>query len=338
METRLGPQQLRLGVSQMIPWPGLLNARKDLANAMAEIKSVDSENYLLEVEYQVKKAYYNLYGLKQKSSKIEEQIYYLNTLKDISTSRIEVGQAKLSDIILIESRIIELEGRIQALKQAEISPTLIIDRFTLRDNSEAITIVDSFNLVSDVSFSEEFIQSLHPQLVKLDKMKAVSNKAIDLTNYQVKPKIGVGLDYILVGQREDMMPDNNGRDILIPMGKISIPLNRSQYRSKREEELLKIAAMDLYKEDLTQAFMTEIQTAKNQMSQSRINYEWNSRVIENNLTAIDLIQTAYTASSASIDELLLLHMENIKYELAKIDAVVNSLLAKATVEKFKLKS
>jgi outer membrane protein TolC len=337
VETRLGPQQVRLGVSQMIPWPGMLNAKRELAIAMAEVKSLNAENYMIEVAYSIKKAYYTIFAIRQKAVLLQEKIDLLNSLKEIATTRIESGKARLSDILYIESRIIEYSGQIQSLQQAEYKPTTIINAFTYRPLDTRIEVVGDMGLVDEVAYSEEYIHQLHPELKKMDHMKTVSERIVALTEYQSKPRIGVGLDYILVGQRGDASPDHNGRDIFMPMGRISIPLNKGQYQSKREEEKLKMAAIDQYKEDFTQMIRSEIGIAFNNIATARIDYEWNNKIIANNLTTIDLIQTAYTASNANMDELLMLYNDNIKYEMAKVDAIKESLIAKANIEKYQIK-
>ena len=334
VETRLGPQRLRLGASQMIPWPGLLKAKAAMAEAMAEVKSVDAANYMIEVTYQIKKAYYLLYGLEQKQELYEDQIQYLETLKDLVTTRIEAGDAKLSDVFKIESKIIEMEGMKEQIQIAESSPNYIINRFTLQPISATVQFDQDFEMFFSENLTNTSISMNHPQLLKYDRMKEVSLQAIELTEYQSKPKIGVGLDYIMVGQRDDAFPDGNGRDIVMPMGKISIPLNKASYQNKRQEEQLKMEALDHLKEDFNEEGNKEINLALNSMRQANNAYKWNNDIIENNRSTIELITTAYTSSEVSIEELLNLYMDNIRREMAKIDAIVQSHLAKAQIEKF----
>jgi len=334
VETRLGPQRLRLGATQMIPWPGMLEAKRNLAEAIAEIKSVDASQYMIEVVFQLKRSYFQLYGIRKKSKLYEEQIEILNTLKDLATTRIESGNARLSDILKIESRLIELKGMKDQLTISESFPIYLINRYSYRDMEEDVKISDTFELLTSASVVNPQISDSHPQLIKYQKMEAAAQESIALTDYQAKPKIGVGLDYIMVGQRSDALPDGNGRDIIMPMGKVSIPLNKKSYNFKRQEERLKIEAIDHLEKDFYHESTREILSAQNKIDQAVNAYNWNEAIINNNMTTIELIRTAYTSSEAGIEELLDLYMDNIRREMAQIDAIVESQIAKASIEKF----
>jgi len=43
VETRLGAQRFKIGVSQMIPWKGLLDAKSNVAGAMAEVQAYEDD-------------------------------------------------------------------------------------------------------------------------------------------------------------------------------------------------------------------------------------------------------------------------------------------------------
>ena len=64
-ETRLGPQRIALGVSQMFPWKGTLEAREVVALSNAQAKYQRIAAAKLNLFYQVKLAYFQLYELEK---------------------------------------------------------------------------------------------------------------------------------------------------------------------------------------------------------------------------------------------------------------------------------
>ena len=57
-----------------------------------------------------------------------------------------------------------------------------------------------------------------------------------LNQKENKPTIGFGLDYVNVSNRTDLNFSDNGKDILMPMLSISIPIFNTTYKSKNQTE------------------------------------------------------------------------------------------------------
>ena len=54
----------------------------------------------------------------------------------------------------------------------------------------------------------------------------------------VAPSLGIGLDYGIVGERDDINVPDNGKDIIMPMISMSLPIFRGKYSAAREEAQL----------------------------------------------------------------------------------------------------
>ena len=62
------------------------------------------------------------------------------------------------------------------------------------------------------------------------------------------PMIGIGLNYALIDKRNGVPPSMNGRDMIMPMATLTLPVYRKKYNSMiREAELNKTAANDALK-------------------------------------------------------------------------------------------
>ena len=61
VETRVGPQQAKFGITQMFPWFGPLNAQEDVVIERAKAKYEVFEEAKSKLFFDIKSAYYNLY-------------------------------------------------------------------------------------------------------------------------------------------------------------------------------------------------------------------------------------------------------------------------------------
>ena len=64
----------------------------------------------------------------------------------------------------------------------------------------------------------------HPELLKYDKLYESIEQSELLNLKESSPMIGFGLDYINVSERPDMNLSDNGKDIVMPMVSLSIPM------------------------------------------------------------------------------------------------------------------
>ena len=78
----------------------------------------------------------------------------------------------------------------------------------------------------------------HPELLKYDKLYQSIEKSELLNQKENKPMIGFGLDYVNVSNRTDLNFSDNGKDILMPMLSISIPIFNTTYKSKTKQNEL----------------------------------------------------------------------------------------------------
>lgn len=80
--------------------------------------------------------------------------------------------------------------------------------------------------------------ALHPELLKYDKRYYFVEQSELLKQKERYPMIGFGLDYIAVSERPDINFSDNGKDIVMPMISVSIPIFNSKYKSQTKQNEL----------------------------------------------------------------------------------------------------
>lgn len=333
IETRLGAQRMKLGISQSIPWKGLLKSRAELATAKAATLAHLADNEFIKIEYEIRNAYAQLIMIQEKKSVVNEKLKALDVLEELAKSAVRSGKGKLSNVLFVERSREVLEYNLKILDKEKEKPTIMINRWTGRPLSQMIEIWS--NEMAEYSANDDINLSDHPQIKTLEANRVRSMASVRLIENEKKPSIGLGLEYSLISGRPDLELDHNGRDVIMPMGSISIPLNTSRFKAKRQEEMLIQQAIDLKIENLNEQFRAEIASAQSSIELAEIEHEKYIQLKEITSETLQLMRTEYASEGTRFEELIRLELELIDYEEGIIQAEFLKNLALATLEKYK---
>lgn len=337
VETRLGAQTARLSATQMFPWFGTLTAKADLENAKAKAVYERIAARSLEVSFEVKQAYFQLYEIHHSQSIILRNIQLLEVLERLALAKVESGKGTAADVLMVQIKIEELKQELQILELGKTNPTVTINQLLNHFLGTPITTVDSLAFAQipyNKAVLTDSMQANHPMLRMFALQQEASRQAIALNGLDAKPSFGVGLDYTMVKQRTDAEPMANGRDILQLRATVKVPLFRKKYEAKELEENLKIQALDQQKTNLFSKFNAAIEKAYSDYESAKLRTELYQQQKEITQTAINILETDYSTRGNSFDELLQLEKELIDYDLKVLKAVVKSHLALAQIERY----
>ena len=333
VETRVGPQRARFSLTQMFPWFGTLKAQEDVATLMAEAKYqefLDARNKLL---YQVAAAYYPLYELKRLVEIENENISILSSYKDIASVKFQNGKGAMVDVLRVDIMLKDAATNLSILEQKKKPLETRFNKLLNRQEDETIIVQDSLYVENlPVTYRRDSLLTSNPLLDELDlKIKASEAQELAATK-QGMPKIGVGLDYVIVGQRTDMSVPDNGQDVLMPMVTMSLPIFRGKYKAAQKEAQLMQESYALQKEDavnrLTSTYEMiwfEIQKQLDQI----ILYE---EQIMTSQQSLNLLFTAYGNSGKDFEEVLRMQQQILKYQKMKATALSDYNIAIAELD------
>jgi outer membrane protein TolC len=333
VETRVGPQRARFSLTQMFPWFGTLKAQEDVATLMAEAKYqefLDARNKLL---YQVAAAYYPLYELKRLVEIENENISILSSYKDIASVKFQNGKGAMVDVLRVDITLKDAATNLSILEQKKKPLETRFNKLLNRQEDETIIVQDSLYVENlPVTYRRDSLLTSNPLLDELDlKIKASEAQELAATK-QGMPKIGVGLDYVIVGQRTDMSVPDNGQDVLMPMVTMSLPIFRGKYKAAQKEAQLMQESYALQKEDavnrLTSTYEMiwfEIQKQLDQI----ILYE--DQIITSQ-QSLNLLFTAYGNSGKDFEEVLRMQQQILKYQKMKATALSDYNIAIAELD------
>jgi len=149
------------------------------------------------------------------------------------------------------------------------------------------------------------------------------------------PMIGLGLNYSLISKTQFPMglPSMNGKDMIMPMVVVTLPIYRKKYIAMRDEtELLKTASAQNY-EATANALQVEYYQAVQlyQDSKRRIKLYANQYLLASR--SFDLLLKSFSVSTSGLTDVLRIRQQTLDYELKQVDAVADFNIAIAWLKR-----
>ena len=341
VETRTGPQQFRIGATQMLPWPGKLAAMAATADARARplLEKVAARQLML--IYKLERAYYSLAGLEARAVVLRESLALYTSLDRLALSRIENGKGSSVDVYRIQLQRQQIERQLEELiylgQQEMVTINELLDRpaETQVDARVAIAerVAETLDFAPDLAADDPDLSN-HPGLRIYGLQQKANRAAIELTDLDQRPDFGVGVDYIATGRRDDLDPLRNGRDVILPRAMVTIPLSKRKFSAKRQEEEVRILALDARRESTENEFRAEIRRALNSIDNAANELYFlreQSQVID---ATISIARSEFTNGKRAFDELLRLENQLIGYRTKTVLAQTIILTQRAVIDRY----
>ena len=335
-ETRLGPQMMMVSASQIFPWFGTLKSKEEVVISMSKAKYEQIAIVKLDLFYQVKSAYYQLYFLDQKQSVLRSNIKLYESLEAISLANVESGQATLSDVLRVQTKLQSLRQQLLMIDNQKFVFESKINELTKQPTSTKIELVDSLVLPVleyDLASFKNKIENNHPLITQVNYQIEQSNNSIAVNTNMNKPTLGLGLDYSFVGQRTDANPMNNGRDILVPKVMLSIPIYRKSYQAKIEEEKLIQQSLEVKKETITDKMISLLINYKADYDNGLLEISLYQNQTNTMQMAYDVLLSEYSSSGKGFEELLMVQNQLLEFDLGIYQAELKANIAQANIER-----
>ena len=322
-ETRTGAQRFKVSIKQRLPWFGSITARENYINSLAFTKYEDITIAKRKLIVSVSKSYYKLATNTAKKAILNNNIKLLKTYEILALKSVEVGKASVVDVLLLQIRTNEIQQLIRFLEQQYISEQTNFNKLLNRDKDTAINTLNALDIPSvDFEMNPEKLV-FHPELLKYDKLYQSIEKSELLNQKENKPTIGFGLDYVNVSNRTDLNFSDNGKDILMPMLSISIPIFNTTYKSKTKQNELQQQEFLVQKQDRLNALEVLLDNAINNRVFARVSYETQVKNLKQAKNAEEILVKNYETGMIDFKEILDIQELQLKFEMNVIESVNN---------------
>jgi len=320
-ETRTGAQRAKVSIKQMLPWFGSITSRESYVSSLADAKYEDIVIAKRKLVASVSQSYYNLYANKAKQEVLVENIELLETYETLALTSVEVGKASAVDVLRLQMRQNELEQLTKVLGQEYLAEQTLFNKLLNRDKSISIEVIKDLKIPSEsILINSENLQ-LHPELTKYDKLYQSIEQSELLNQKESSPMIGFGLDYIAVSERPNMSFSDNGKDIVMPMVSLSIPIFNKKYTSKSKQNELKQQEIKAQKQERLNTLETALDKAINNRISSRISFDTQAKNLKQAKNAEEILIKSYETGTIDFIDVLDIQELQLKFQMNQIESV-----------------
>ena len=234
----------------------------------------------------------------------------------------------LTDIYRIQIETGDLENNISFLKNqgntimAQFNTYLNRHVTTPVFTSEKIT-ADSLELSLD-AISDSIVTN-NPMLNMLDYEKQSGEAREKMVSRMGYPMMGLGLNYSIISKTQFPMgsPSMNGKDMIMPMVVLTLPIHRKKYDAMEEEaELLKSAAIQNY-QAVSNSLQTEYFQAIGLYHDARRRIKLYNNQYQLASKSLNLLMKSFSVSGSTLTDVLRVRQQTLDYELKQVDAIAD---------------
>ena len=321
----LGKQLTTITIMQMFPWFGTLKADREQMEYKAQAAYQKFREKSLSVAFDVEKQWYSILATQEKVKAVKQKRALLNDIKKVAIylyKNYTAGRdTKMSDQLRLDAEEERLKEQTESL---ETQLTLQKQQFNItlhRQPNVALSLPDSIPLRQMPTFNWTEIERNNPKLAQYSAIQKAFKSQEEQTRAKGMPMIGVGLQYTLNGKVDmPMMPNMNGKDMVMPMVSVTIPIYRKKITSAiHSAQLMERSAAYNYQSqlDALQSTYLSIEQRADDIKRKLKLYESEVSLLNRTL---ELMQKEYATGAASLTDILQTTRESIDYDLLKAEA------------------
>ena len=320
-ETRTGAQRFKVSAKQMLPSFGSITARENYKNSLADAVYEDIAIAKRKLVASISQSYYNLYALKEKQTVLDENIALLETYETLALTSVEVGKASAVDVLRLQMRQNELEQLKQVLEQDYLAEKTLLNKLLNREKNRTISIDNELTMPSENSLINSENLALHPELLKYNKLYESVEKSELLNQKESNLMVGFGLDYIAVSERPNMNFSDNGKDIIMPMVSVSIPIFSTKYKSKSKQNELLLKKLNFQKQYNLNRLETMLDKAVKKSNSARISYNTQAKNLKQAKDAETILVKSYETGMIDFNDVLDIQELQLKFQINQIESI-----------------
>ena len=320
-----GKQLATITIMQMFPWFGTLKAGREQMEYKAQEAYQKFREKSLSTAFDVEKQWYSILATQEKVKAVKRKRTLLNDIKKVAIylyKNYTAGRdTKMSDQLRLDAEEERLKEQTESL---ETQLTLQKQQFNItmhRQPNAALSLPDSIPLRQMPTFNWTEIERNNPKLAQYSAMQKAFKSQEEQARAKGMPMIGVGLQYTLNGKVDmPMMPNMNGKDMVMPMVSVTIPIYRKKITSAiHSAQLMERSAAYNYQSqlDALQSTYLSIEQRADDIKRKLKLYESEVSLLNRTL---ELMQKEYTTGATSLTDILQTTRESIDYDLLKAEA------------------
>ena len=337
VETRVGPQEHGIGLSQTLPWFGKRGLQGDAATETARAAQEGIASIQNRVIAAVANAYYELFYLGQSIEIIRGNRDLVLHLERVARARYGAGAATHADVIRAQVELGTIENRLGSLEDRRAPLFARLNALLNRPTTE------TFDLPSILTFEpvnytdDELLAKVsrhNPDLRATSFEIEAAHRQRERANKNYLPDITLGLDYIATGDARMPGVQDSGDDALSATIGFTLPIWRSKYDAGVKEADAILRQQQFKRDQQLNTFHAETVTAlfKLRDAQRQIDLYEDTLLPKANESLV-ATQRAYSTGAAPFADTIDAQRMLLNFELSFARAITDHHQARIVLEK-----
>lgn len=238
VETRVGPQEHKLGIMQKFPWFGKIESRTDAAAAAAKAVKKQYEAKKVEIFMLVKNVYAEFAYLYEAIEIARENLELLKHFEQVARTKYKAATATHPDVIRAQVEMAKVEDILRSLEELE-QPVLarlnsVLNRPTGANLPEPEPLEAGRSKMNKTRFLA-MVKKRNPQLQAIRNLIEKAQSRLELAKKQYWPDVGIGLGWIQTGSAVNPGVSDSGTDPVMLTFAMNLPLWRESYDAAKRE-------------------------------------------------------------------------------------------------------
>jgi len=395
MELINGSQVADVRLMQMFPWFGVLRNAKDEMSLMAKAKFEALRDARLQLFYEVRKTWYELYKIRKEISVSVKNLSILESVEQIalagfrsssasdplsgftglamntenkavnnsqqgtgmqrmttnafptgsSPGHTSGGQAQmaggvpgsgLTDLNRIKIEKNELKNSIASMRDQEKYLIAVFNSYLDRHSGQSVFTDTILTAICSPFLTDEVTDSVrynNPMLSMIELEKKAYSARAKMAAAMGYPMTGLGVAYTVIGKNGMSVSGMNGKDMIMPMVSVTLPLYRKKYNStKKEAEFLGQAAESSYQAAVL-SLEAEVIKAVQAYNDADRRVKLYDDLFSIALTSFELTLKNFSTSASNLTDVLRMYQQTLDYELKSVEAVADLYTAEAWLQR-----
>jgi outer membrane protein TolC len=267
----------------------------------------------------------------------------------ILTSQVNMGGASsgMSGILLIRLEISELENNIESILSEIRSESVKFNALLNRSSDSAIQLPDTLTqlpfLLNEEAVMEE-IKRQNPMLGMMNEEESAYKAKAEMDRKMSYPMWGIGLQYMLIAPLKAAadpmamdagtgMSAMNGKDMVMPMVSVGIPLYRNKYKAQQRETAFLLQANREKYADALNRLEAELYRIKHQLDDAARNSALYQKQSELAQSVYTLTLQEFVSGGGALSEVIRVQRQLLDYKLKTAEAIADYNSMTAAIQK-----
>lgn len=235
----------------------------------------------------------------------------------------------MSEVLRIQLEIAEIENNIESLHAQIKAEKAKFNALLNREANEEVMLGQEIHKLNFLYSEEEalrVIETNNPMLEMITEEGLAFKAKAEMDRKMSYPMIGIGVEYMVVGRTNNSMlamDGMNGKDMVMPMVSVSLPLFRKKYNAQQNESRLWRKSSEENFKNTFNTLKSEFYSLTSQLDDAQRAIELYEKQTTLAQTTYNLIVKEFVTGKSDLTNVIQVQRQLLDYQLRKAEALAN---------------